>query len=130
MYMSMDMPESSKILRDNIISGVKGYERRRSRLYLLISAVGIPSSVWGIIASVLYVGGALNQSSFYQYFSLLFSDTDVVFSYWREFAFSVAESIPIIGLILVFIALTALLVSVRVFFMANTEYRLTLSFGK
>lgn len=127
--MSMDTPRPSKTLRGHIISGVKGYERRRARLYLLISGVGVPLSIAGIIFSVAYIGRELNHSSFYQYFSLLFSDTDVVFSYWREFAFSIAESIPVIGFMLALAALAALLASIRVF-VANTDHHLTLSFTK
>jgi hypothetical protein len=41
----------------------------------------------------------LTRSGFYEYFSLLFSDTGSIISYWKEFTFSIAESLPIISII-------------------------------
>ena len=41
----------------------------------------------------------LAHSGFYEYFSLIFSDGGLMFSYWREFTLSLAESLPTMSII-------------------------------
>ncbi|HNW71426.1 MAG TPA: hypothetical protein PKZ36_01030 [Candidatus Paceibacterota bacterium] len=36
----------------------------------------------------------LSQSGFYQYLSMAFSNKDILVTYWKEFAFSITESLP------------------------------------
>lgn len=114
------MRESDKVhlpkgLRKNILLSIRYEERRRARLYLFVATIVAPSSVVGAwFASVFMVQEFLN-SSFYTYLSLLFSDTDIVLAYWQQFALSLAESIPLIGVTISLGALAVLLISIRVF---------------
>jgi hypothetical protein len=60
--------------------------------------VGLTSFV-GLVPTFKMLLSDLTQSGFYEYFSLLFSDTGSIFSYWKEFFLSLAESLPVVSII-------------------------------
>ncbi len=66
-----------------------------------------------LVPALQYMNQELLVSGFYNYMSLAFSDSALVFSAWREFAFSLLESVPSIALLLVFVASIALIWSLR-----------------
>lgn len=107
--------QPSAALRRAIISRIRRVEYRRARAFLITSGFAVSLSVVAIALSISHLAQAFRQSSFIAYLSLLISDTDVVVLYWREFALSVVESAPFLGLTLALSALLALLASVRVF---------------
>jgi hypothetical protein len=79
----------------------------RRKTFLL----GVISLVCGLtlVPALQYTNQELLASGFYNYMSLAFSDSTLVFSAWRVFAFSLLESLPSIALLLV-LASSALLV--------------------
>ena len=102
------------MLRTHILARIGEEERRRAKIFLAASMATLSLSIVGVVYSVRYMLQGLYQSSFYSYFSLLFSDPDVVLAYWREFAFSLAESLPLLGVTASLITVAVLLLSVRV----------------
>ena len=86
-----------------------------ARAFLFVSVTVAPLSVLGTVFSVRYMLRGFYQSSFYDYFSLLFSDPDIIFTYWREFVLSLAEATPFIGITVSLITIGILLVSIRIF---------------
>lgn len=101
-------------LRTHILYAILQEERRRARRYFLAAGTISALSLLGLVFSVLYIIEGVAQSGFYQYLSLLASDSDLMLTYWREFALSVAEAAPVVGLSLLFMALFGLLSSVRI----------------
>jgi uncharacterized membrane protein YciS (DUF1049 family) len=124
----MERFEPSKDLRKNILFQIVKEEHRRAKNYLLASCATATASIVGVIFSARYVMQAVSQSSFYRYVSLLFSDSDIVLSHWREFAFSLVESLPFFAVTLVLVAIVVLMVSIRVF-TNNTRRSSGFSFG-
>jgi hypothetical protein len=53
------------------------------------------------------------QSGFYEYLSLAFSTKGLLFSYWKEFAFSLAESLPTMSIVLSLALLFIFFLSLR-----------------
>jgi hypothetical protein len=53
------------------------------------------------------------QSGFYEYTSLLFSDTGLVARYWKEYIMSVVDSLPTTSLILTSLLVLVILILVR-----------------
>ena len=102
-------------LRKNILFGILKEERRRARNHLFVSGVAMPLSVIALVFSAQYLMQSFYQGSFYEYLSILFTDTDVAFMYWREFALSVVESMPFMEITLSLVAVLSLLASIRVF---------------
>ena len=41
---------------------------------------------------------SFTQSGFYNYISIIFSDSDVAFIYWKEILISLIESLPVLGI--------------------------------
>jgi hypothetical protein len=103
-----------KGLRKNILLSIRKEERRRARLYLFVATIVVPSSIFGAWFAILYMAQEFLSSNFYTYLSLLFSDTDIVFMYWQQFALSLAESIPLIGATVFLMTLAIFLASIRV----------------
>ena len=55
----------------------------------------------------------LTQSGFSEYFSLIFSDSGLIISYWKELVFSLAESLPIMSTIFTLSLIFVFLLSLR-----------------
>lgn len=69
------------------------------RIFLVSSAIFIILSIFASIG----LKNLLEQSSFIEFLSLLFSDPDMVLKYWKSFLLSTVESFPgfaVAGLIL------------------------------
>lgn len=69
-------------------------------------------SIVGLIPSLSYLVSAFALSSFGQYLSLVASDGDIVLLNWKEFAFSLIESLPLMNITLVSIMLLGLIYSI------------------
>lgn len=76
------------------------------------SFVGLTSLV-GLIPAWRILSSDLAQSGFYEYLSLIFSSGNSFFSYWKEFLFSVAESLPTMSIILSLSLIFTLFLSLR-----------------
>jgi len=119
----MDHFEPSKELRQGILRTIAREELQRAKNYLLISLATASVSIVGTVFAIIYAAQSLYQSSFYQYSSLLFSDADIVLSYWREFALTLAESLPFLAITLVLVAIVTFMVSLRLFTNNVQPYR-------
>ena len=63
-------------------------------------------SLLGIIKIGMFLWQSFIQTGFYSYLSLIFSDSSAIAIYWKEFVFSLVESLPILGVISLLIILT------------------------
>ena len=78
------------------------------RVKLFVFSIISLASGLGLIPVFKLLSNDLARSGFYQYLSLLFSSNGSIASYWQEFMFSIAESLPLasilflLGLIFVF----------------------------
>lgn len=69
-------------------------------------------SLAGLAPSLSYLLSAFSASSFVQYLSLIASDGDILLLNWKEFAFSLIESLPLMGITLVSIMILGLIYSI------------------
>lgn len=67
-----------------------------------------------------YLATELYRTGFYDYASLLISDLSSISYFWREFAISLAESLPVSGFVLLFGIIAVFLVSTK-FIIKNLE---------
>ena len=98
---------------NRIIRAISAYEIRRARRMIALTTATLLSSAIGTWYAWLFLGREFYQSSFYDYFSLLFSDTDIILSHWRELALSLVESAPLLSMTISLAVVAALLASVR-----------------
>lgn len=67
----------------------------------------------GLIISVESLISGLARLGFFEYFSLLFSDSNLIISYWKEYTMTLADSVPFASLGASMFLLFALSVSVK-----------------
>ena len=75
-------------------------ERRKSALvrFTLLGGTSLVSLL-GLVKAGTLLWQSFIQTGFYEYTTLIFSDGSALASYWKEFAFSLIESLPLISLI-------------------------------
>ncbi len=127
LFNGLERFEPSDKLRAGILARID-FERRRSAIIrLTFLGIAAAASLAAMIPSFQYAAREFSQSGFYQYFSLFFSDSGAVLASWREFALSLAESLPLaeitIFLATVFTFLVSVKLAVRNF---NLNYKLKL----
>lgn len=76
------------------------------------SSIGL-ASVVGFIPMVKILLNDFAQSGFYEYLSLAFSSNGMFSSYSKEFAYSLAESIPAMSIILVLVIIFVFFLSLK-----------------
>ena len=88
-------------------------ERRSTQLKLWsLSSVLFISTV-GLIPALEMLLSNLAHSGFYEYFSLIFSDGGSMMTYWKEFSFSLVESLPTLSIVLTLSVLFVCFLSLR-----------------
>jgi len=70
-------------------------------------------SAVGLIPAFEMLLNNLAQSGFSEYFSLIFSDGGSMLTYWKELSFSLAESLPVMSIILTLSTLFVCFLSLR-----------------
>lgn len=73
-------------------------------------------SVLSLSGSVFSIKGLIEQFTrlgFFDYLSLIFSDGVSIAKYWKEYTLTLANSLPVVSLILSFFLLFILFVSIR-----------------
>ena len=88
-------------------------ERRSTHLKLWSLSSLLFVSTVGLIPAFEILLSDLAHSGFYEYFSLIFSDSGLMFSYWKEFTLSLAESLPMMSIIFTLSLVFIFLLSVR-----------------
>lgn len=96
----INLIEPPKGLQSRILAKISMEEKRFAKIKVWAfggsTAVSFCASLWAII----YLVGSIKATGFWQYFSLIFSENGAMLAYWRELSFSLAESLPIVSLII------------------------------
>jgi hypothetical protein len=96
-----------------VLLRISALERRTARMHTALFSV---LSIVFLVASVpalQYAGQQFYASGFYDYLALLFSDSSLVLTYWREFGLSLMESLPSLALLLLIPIVAMLLWSLK-----------------
>lgn len=105
--------EPPKELYHRILTQITLAKRRRVRIRLSLLSVTIAGSAVALIPAAQYTVKEFAQSGFYQYLLLAFSDSGTLALYWREYMFTLVESLPLIGVTLVLSGIFVLLGSLK-----------------
>ncbi|HVZ75874.1 MAG TPA: hypothetical protein VG934_01220 [Candidatus Paceibacterota bacterium] len=79
--------------------------RRRARLSFALHGAFAAASFLALLPALAYAGQQFAASGFSSYLSLIFSDSGVAATYWRELLLSLADSLPSLALIAVLVPL-------------------------
>lgn len=116
-------------LADKINQAMTREETRWFWRQFLVYGLVLAASLVGFLPSLSYLRGEVTQSGFYQYLSLLFSDSAAVLTYWNRFLFSLLESLPVIGTVLVGTSLWAGLLSLKRIAKTSRIIKLSYKYG-
>ncbi|MFZ2831527.1 MAG: hypothetical protein WAZ40_00005 [Minisyncoccia bacterium] len=102
-------PQVPTGLQASVLLRIEREARRISRIRLaLLAPLALASSV-SVVVSLQYLAQEIAQSGLVSYLSILFSDSATVFILWKEFSISLAEQVPVFGII-IFMATTLVFV--------------------
>lgn len=91
-------------LKRNILLGIAKEELHRAKVYFAITLTTLPVSLVAVFFSGRYLMNSFYESGFYNYLSLLLSGDSTVLAYWKELAYSLAETMPIVSTIVFLVA--------------------------
>lgn len=89
--------------------------RNKRVSFIKLSAFSILGtlSLIGLIPAFKALSTQFAQSGFYEYLSILFSNNSEFASYWKELAYSLAESLPTLNIIYAFVLVLTLFLSLK-----------------
>jgi hypothetical protein len=112
-FANLEQKMPPKGLETAIFARILREKRQGARIRLFWTSASAALSFAAIIPAVKFLITQFVQSGFYQYISLVFSDSSVILSVWKELALSLAESFPVMETALVLTLVLIVLGSVR-----------------
>lgn len=98
------IPQASSELLDSIMGKIE--HQKKCKIFkiriVLLGFFSLALFVIALIPALKELQNEILQSGSLQFMSLLLSDSAIVATYWKEFVFSILESLPILGIITVF----------------------------
>lgn len=113
LYTSLAELKAPEALYTVICTRISLLERRTARVRVVLFGVLSVVSLAALIPALQYAGQQFYASGFYDYATLLFSDSSLALTYWREFGLSLTESIPSLALLLLIPIVALLLWSLK-----------------
>lgn len=96
-----------------ILERIEWERRRLARIRIAVFGFATTVSAFALFPVMQYAATEFTRSGFSDYSGLFFSDSGVVLVYWKEFALSLVESLPLFGLVLIGVTTLVLLGSLR-----------------
>ena len=115
-------------LEESIIARIETLDARKSARNFFVGTSGIILSSIGLWYGIYEILEDLHVSGFSQYISVVFSDSDAVVMYWKEFVFLVAESFPLMSALTILSMTLLFLGSIRSAFRGVRRTPVHLSF--
>jgi hypothetical protein len=119
-----DIPnvEPPKGLEGLILARINSIECAREKKKLWISSLSLAVSGLASIAAVFFLGKTIVNSEFANMLSLVFSDSAIIIRHWNDFLLSLAETLPVVSIIMILMPIFILLISLNLFFNAYKKY--------
>jgi hypothetical protein len=117
LFSLMTQPDLPRDLLANVMDQIHRQRQvAKTRNRLIVFSLGLVGSVAAFIPMIKSLIVGLNNSGFFQFFSLLFTDSKTVLAYWDNFLLTLLESLPILSLIAVLAIVLIFLESLKNFF--------------
>lgn len=102
-FKQMKEIEPGADLKGLILQRISLEKKKQLKRRLFLSYSGIVASFSAAICVLIYFGSAFFQSEFWTIFSLIFSDAMVVMGNWKEYLYSLGETLPVVSVIIILI---------------------------
>ncbi|MCK9393906.1 MAG: hypothetical protein WCX30_03245 [Candidatus Paceibacterota bacterium] len=101
LFTNMEDVEPSNKLFEKIMLRISREERMIvTKKRIAVFSVFLVISSGGFVYSFIATQNAFVSSGFVQFFSLIFSDFNIVVAYWQNFLFTLLESLPVFAVII------------------------------
>lgn len=97
LFGELNAPEPPAGLAKRILANIERRERRMLGVKIAAFATAFTGSLFVVVASYLDLVSQLSRSGFFQFFALIFSDFTATIANFPDFAFSLAESFPVLS---------------------------------
>ena len=121
--------EPSIGLKENIIYRIEKEANKMAIFTFVFGGITSLTSVLVMIYSSILIIKDYYVSGLSEYISLIFSDSSVILGFWKEFIYSVVESLPFITITLVLLSLLGFVWSLKYMF-SNLKMSSFISFKK
>ena len=121
LFTHLQAPEPTVGLFVRIVAAIRTEQRRLAVRRIARCSLVLVGSLVLLVPAWQMVQTGLAQSGFVEFFSLMFSDTGLMATFWQNFAMVLLESLPVTGLALFLLAMAGLLTSFR-FIITQTIY--------
>ena len=118
---SIIVPEG---LLARVLFHIDAEAQRLARRYKIMWGGVFVGSLGLFIGSAIHTARIIAGSNFGSYFSLIFSDSGMIFTIWKQLLLSMIESFPLLETIILLGSITVVLWSIRNFF-KNTNFYIT-----
>ena len=105
--------ESSPQLAESVWRAIVVRDQWKNKIKLWIFTLIGFLSLAGLVPAFAVLSNDLAKSGFYEYFSLIFSDSGLVASFSKELIFSLAESLPVMNIVLSLTLLFVFFLSIK-----------------
>ncbi len=112
LFKHTDVP---KDLYSKVIVRIHNAEQKNVQRYFIISLCSSVASVVALVFAGIWLYRDLAYSGFIQAFQLLFSDSGIVFQYWKDFTAMLVEGLPYLSLATSLAAIVLVMISIRSF---------------
>jgi hypothetical protein len=108
--------EPSIGLKENIIHKIDKEAKKKAVFAFVFGGLTSLTSVLAMIYSFVLVVKDYYVSGLSEYISLVFSDSSIILSLWKEFIFSVVDSLPFLTITLILVLLWIFIWSIKYMF--------------
>jgi ABC-type multidrug transport system permease subunit len=119
--------KSPDFLQSKIIFRINQIQTKRSKLQMIITRTIGGLSFVAFFPILINFISQLQNSGFWNYLSLFFTDTGIVALYWKQFSLSLIEATPMLSLTLILLSLLGLFTSFKFGFIKKDIKRIGLS---
>lgn len=130
LFSHFNPPEPPEDLLGKVMSSINEERKMISlKRRIIIFSLGLACSIVVAIPAFKMARTGFTESGFLSYFYLLFSDTEIVMIYWKNFSFSLLETLPATGLaaisaiVLIFLELLKVLINDVRSYRTNKSYK-------
>lgn len=110
LFGSIFEPDPPRELADRVLKSIRLEEAKQIRRKLVFAYTGLAVSVSSFVFAVFLCIDAFVKSDFWSIFSLAFSDFVIVAGSWKEYLYSLGETLPIANSIAILVPVLGMLV--------------------
>jgi len=119
-FKSIGELKSPDFLASKILARINDEQIKKATIRNIVFRFVGSFSFIALFPVIISLVSQLQNSGFWNYLSLLFTDTGTVALYWKQFSLSLIESLPLFGIITVAFLTLAVFISLR---FINVNYK-------